>query len=55
LACAVSVSAIYLNQPLLSEMARSFHTTAAHVGFIAVATQVGYALGVKFQQVVHSI
>lgn len=45
LACAVSVSAIYLNQPLLSEMARSFHTTAAHVGLIAVATQVGYALG----------
>ncbi len=45
LACAVSVSAIYLNQPLLSEMARSFHTSAAHVGLIAVATQVGYALG----------
>ena len=44
-ACAVSVSAIYLNQPLLSEMARSFHTTAAHVGLIAVATQIGYALG----------
>jgi predicted MFS family arabinose efflux permease len=41
----VSVSAIYLNQPLLSEMAHSFHTTAAKVGLIAVATQVGYALG----------
>ena len=45
IACAVSVSAIYLNQPLLSEMAHSFHTTAAKVGLIAVATQVGYALG----------
>ncbi len=45
LACAVSVSAIYLNQPLLSEMAHSFHSTAARVGLIAVATQVGYALG----------
>ena len=41
----MSVSAIYLNQPLLSEMAHSFHTTAAKVGLIAVATQVGYALG----------
>ncbi len=48
LACAVSVSAIYLNQPLLSEMAHSFHTTAASVGLIAVATQVGYALGMLF-------
>jgi predicted MFS family arabinose efflux permease len=45
LACAVSVSAIYLNQPLLSEMAHSFHATAARVGLIAVATQVGYAFG----------
>ncbi len=29
-------------------MARSFHTTAANIGFIAVATQVGYALGMLF-------
>ncbi len=29
-------------------MARSFHTTAASIGFIAVATQVGYALGMLF-------
>jgi predicted MFS family arabinose efflux permease len=46
LACAVSVSSIYLNQPLLSEMAHEFGSTAAAVGFIAVATQVGYALGI---------
>ena len=45
LACAVGVSSIYYNQPLLSEMATSFHSTAEHVGFVAVATQVGYALG----------
>ena len=45
LACAVGVSSIYFNQPLLSEMAHSFHTTAARIGFIAVATQVGYAGG----------
>jgi predicted MFS family arabinose efflux permease len=45
LACAVGVSSIYFNQPLLSEMAHSFGSTAAKVGLIAVATQVGYALG----------
>jgi predicted MFS family arabinose efflux permease len=45
LACAVGVSSIYFNQPLLSEMAGAFHATPARIGFVAVATQVGYALG----------
>jgi len=45
LACAVGVSSMYFNQPLLSEMAHSFGTTSARVGFVAVATQVGYACG----------
>ena len=45
-ACAVGVSSIYFNQPLLLEMARTFHVTPAHTGFVAVATQVGYALGI---------
>src|SRR3984885_1823873 len=45
LACAVGVSTIYYNQPLLLEMARSYGTTIEHTGFVAVATQVGYALG----------
>ena len=45
LACAVGVSSIYLNQPLLQEMAHSFGTTPAHIGLVAVATQVGYAAG----------
>jgi predicted MFS family arabinose efflux permease len=45
LACAVGVSSIYLNQPLLSEMAKTFHSQPQHIGFIAVATQVGYATG----------
>ena len=48
LACAVGVSAIYFNQPLLLEMAHTFGTTVGKVGFIAVATQVGYALGLLF-------
>ena len=45
LACAVGVSSIYYNQPLLSEMAKTFHSRPEHIGFVAVATQVGYAGG----------
>ncbi len=45
LACAVGVSTIYYNQPLLLEMAHTYRTTAGRVGFVAVSTQVGYALG----------
>ena len=45
LACAVGVSSIYFNQPLLSEMAKTFHSRPEHIGFVAVATQVGYAIG----------
>jgi predicted MFS family arabinose efflux permease len=45
LACAVGVSTLYYNQPLLLEMGHTYHATAGHAGFVAVATQVGYALG----------
>jgi len=45
LACAVGVSSIYLNQPLLGEMVHTFGASAERVGLIAVTTQVGYALG----------
>jgi predicted MFS family arabinose efflux permease len=45
LACAVGVSSIYYNQPLLGEMAKTFHSRPEHIGFVAVATQVGYAAG----------
>ncbi|MBW4028999.1 MAG: MFS transporter [Acidobacteria bacterium] len=45
LACAVGVSTIYYNQPLLLEMAHTYHTTFGKAGFVAVATQVGYAVG----------
>jgi len=48
LACAVGVSNLYYNQPLLAEMAQSLRVTAAHIGFVAVATQVGYAAGLLF-------
>ncbi len=45
LCCGVSVSAIYLCQPLLPQMGASFHADAATAGQIGVATQVGYTLG----------
>ena len=45
LACAIGVSSIYFNQPLLLEIGKTYGATAGHTGFVAVATQVGYALG----------
>ena len=46
LACGVGVSNIYYNQPLLLEMGRSLHVPPAQIGEVAVATQLGYALGI---------
>jgi predicted MFS family arabinose efflux permease len=48
LACAVGVSSIYYNQPLLLEMRETFLTTPAHIGLVAMATQIGYAAGLLF-------
>ena len=48
LACAVGVSSIYYNQPLLLEMRETFLTTPAHNGLVAMATQIGYAAGLLF-------
>src|SRR6202453_4268988 len=45
LACAVGVSTMYYNQPLLLEIGRTYGATAGRTGFVAVATQVGYAVG----------
>jgi predicted MFS family arabinose efflux permease len=44
-ACAVGVASIYFNQPLLLVMGRDFGVDAREMGFVAVATQVGYAAG----------
>ena len=41
----MGVSTIYYNQPLLTDMARTFGVSDGRAGFVAVATQVGYALG----------
>ena len=45
-ACAVGVGSIYYNQPLLLVMGASLHQSAREMGFVAVATQVGYAVGI---------
>jgi predicted MFS family arabinose efflux permease len=45
LACAVGVSTMYYNQPLLLEMGHTYGASAGHTGFVAVATQIGYAVG----------
>lgn len=45
LACAIGVSTIYFNQPLLVDMGRTYHAPAGRVMFVSGATQVGYALG----------
>jgi predicted MFS family arabinose efflux permease len=45
-ACAVGVASIYFNQPLLLVMGSSFGQGARAMGFVAVATQVGYACGI---------
>jgi predicted MFS family arabinose efflux permease len=44
-ACAVGVASMYYNQPLLLVMGLSFGVSAREIGFVAVATQVGYAAG----------
>ena len=48
LACAIGVSSLYYNQPLLLEMGRTYGATAGRTGFVAVATQIGYAVGLLF-------
>ena len=45
LACAIGVSTIYFNQPLLVDMGRTYGEPAGRVMFVSGATQVGYALG----------
>jgi len=42
------VANIYYNQPLLSEIARSFHVDNAQAGRVSMFTQIGYASGLLF-------
>jgi predicted MFS family arabinose efflux permease len=45
-ATGTAVSAIYLNQPLLSTLAKSLNASHETVGLISTLTQVGYGLGI---------
>ena len=47
-ACGVSVANPYFSQPLLGSFAAYFHATAAQVGLVATAAQVGYGTGLLF-------
>jgi len=44
-AAGLAVASIYYNQPMLGILAEAFHADAASISWIAVLTQVGYALG----------
>ena len=47
-ACGVMIANVYLCQPLLDDMARSFGVPEHQAGLVAVAAQIGYALGILF-------
>lgn len=44
-ASGITVANLYYIQPLLVEIANSFHVNQVSVGFVAMLTQIGYALG----------
>lgn len=48
IATGVSVSCIYLSQPLLQTLGNHFGTTIGNIGLVASFTQIGYALGLFF-------
>ena len=43
--CAITLANLYYIQPLLGEIAATFRVTQVSVGFVAMLTQIGYALG----------
>lgn len=47
-ASGVSVANIYYNQPILKDIAASFHATESQVGLISMLAQIGYGLGLFF-------
>jgi len=48
IACGACVANFCYNQPLLGAFATYFHATAAQVGWVAVASQIGYGIGLLF-------
>jgi predicted MFS family arabinose efflux permease len=48
IATGLIVANLYYNQPLLDDMARTFHVSKAKVGEVSTLTQMGYAAGMFF-------
>ena len=48
IATGLIVANLYYNQPLLDEMARTFHASKAKAGQVSYFTQLGYAAGMFF-------
>ena len=48
IATGLIVANLYYNQPLLDDMARTFHVSKAKVGQVSILTQLGYAVGMFF-------
>lgn len=46
--CGVCVANICYNQPLLGDFAAYFHASAGEVGWVAMASQAGYGIGLLF-------
>ncbi|WP_160677809.1 MFS transporter [Clostridium sp. C8-1-8] len=45
MACGITVANLYYIQPLLAEIAKEFNVTQVSIGFVAMLTQIGYAIG----------
>ncbi|WP_445492547.1 MFS transporter [Niallia sp. 03133] len=48
IACGLTVANLYYIQPLLAEIAKTFHVSEISVGAAAMLTQIGYAVGMIF-------
>jgi predicted MFS family arabinose efflux permease len=48
LACGISAANLYYAQPVLGNIAKSFHTSSGAVGLIVTFAQIGYAVGLAF-------
>lgn len=48
IATGLVVANLYYNQPLLDDMARTFHVSNRKIGQVAMLTQIGYATGMLF-------
>ena len=48
IATGLIVANLYYNQPLLEDIARTFHTSKAKAGQVSMLTQLGYAAGMFF-------